>query len=83
MNNLHLVSTFSGYKSGQDIVTWDLTKAYDSIKESNSISKKSLERLLLSSGLLPKEVNQDLGSLTPILPIKQYWERLSKKKRFL
>ena len=83
MDNLPLVSKFSAYKSGQDIVAWNLTKAYDSIKESSGISKKSLERLLLSSGLLAKEVNQDLGLLTPVVHIKEYWERLTKKQRYL
>lgn len=83
MKNLHLVSRFFGYKFGQSITAWNLSTAHDSIRKSNNISKKSLERLLLSSGLLPKEVNQDLGLLILIEHIKNYWQRLTQKKRFL
>ena len=83
MNNFVIPEILSANESSQEVIAWNLSSAYSFVSESNNLSKKSLERSLLSSGLLPKEVNQDLGSLTPILPIKNYWERLSKKKRFL
>ncbi len=75
------ISSFFKHKKGEIIHAWDITNAYNSIKD-YKFSKKTFERKILSSKFLPNYIDKNFTSLTIISHVKEYWDNLAKKKRF-
>ena len=75
------ISSFFKHEKGEIIHAWDITSAYNSIKD-YKFSKKTFERKILSSKFLPNYIDKNLTSLAIISHVKEYWDNLAKKKRF-